>query len=655
MAIDQTLGAVGYRSDVVRKARSSVVRGRTERQPPTLADALRVGALLDDDGCERLRSGLAAAGGRAADAKNAKGALDRPRPGGIPASVAAWPLVGIAEPGRRRELRRTLEEVLGGGWAIERAAALRLGDLAPGAGVLPDGPLVPGTCGPRLEGVLDRAGWNRWGTLLDRQLADVGALPNVGAATLAEVLGLCFERSLSGVAASAPGAGGAHEEDLDVVLRFERAAHVQPVTEALLGLRAGDAPAPVRRAADRLVRERAPWACALDGSLGVVIEAVGDDRSRALWRASTAWRTAVPSPQAMAEEHGVPARRAWELLRRAEWRARAALEASPGPLAWLVAGLRERLGPAASIEVVDAALSRLGVDAASEDVVVWLAGPYRPLRARPGWIAIDAQIVARTEACLSGDGGVRRLADVEGEIGFDAGTSGAWLRANHAAVVHDLAVMVTGSLPDALERVLDAHGRALPPAEIVACLSEGGRDETAARVGATARKPRFRRLPDGTIALADWSDQHREAPPARVGFRPAPLLPAPSRSTEAAAAEAPEVIDDRLWLWVRVDAQVLRGAEAPVPASLADGLGVTVPSRRVFSSRYGPVVVVHEGSHPVRGSVRALALAAGARIGDTLLLGFSKRGDVAVEVRPVSDQGPVRDGAALSTISGGAP
>ena len=53
-----------------------------------------------------------------------------------------------------------------------------------------------------------------------------------------------------------------------------------------------------------------------------------------------------------------------------------------------------------------------------------------------------------------------------------------------------------------------------------------------------------------------------------------------------------------------------------------------------FCSRWGPVTLAYDRPQPTRGSVRAIALAAGARSDDSLLLGFSGSSrDVVVQVR----------------------
>jgi hypothetical protein len=112
---------------------------------------------------------------------------------------------------------------------------------------------------------------------------------------------------------------------------------------------------------------------------------------------------------------------------------------------------------------------------------------------------------------------------------------------------------------------------------------------------------------------------------------------------------------------VRVDAEVLRGSEAAVPVALVEGLGLAPFGHRTFSGRWGPVTLAHEPPQPTRGAVRAVALAAGARPDDTLLLGFGVRGDLEVEVRRGASQaGPPEVTAAAAVVfpeivSGGNP
>ena len=596
--------------------------GARRGSEPTLGRALAVSALLDDEGKARLRAALVAAGW----------------PGSSRGPLDDVPLVGAGQPARRRQLRACLETALGSGWQSGVAGGRRLGDVFPAIVELPDGPLASDVCWGRLRGSLERAGWACWSALLDVTVSQVAAQTGVGAKALVELTGMCFERSLDSVAVAWTTDPGA--DDLTVVLRYERGAGAQPVTEALLDLRSGGAPDRVRDAADRLVRERARWA--LDAEAGVValLHAAGDERARSLWQAWSSWRD-PRFLQQLATDSGLTPQNASQIVHRFDGKLRAALAAAPGPLPWLASRLAARLGPVATVQQADAAVDRLGLAGAAADAMVWLAGPYRPVSSPSGWLAVEPQaIVARTAACLAADGGVRRMFDVEAELDLTPDQARSWLGACGATVICDLAVSLSGRLVVVVERILDAHGRPLTQAEIAACLADGGREATEGALAAVLRKKPFARQPDGALRLADWGTEmpapRRDRP--RDDRRAAAETPAPHRSPwrepapERAEAVVAEEGSDCLWLWVKVDADVLHGVEAVVPSALVEGLGLA-DARRTFSSRYGPIVVAADGPQPVRGSVRAIALAAGARPGDTLLLGFSARGGVDVDVR----------------------
>ena len=425
--------------------------------------------------------------------------------------------------------------------------------------------------------------------------------------------------------------------DLAVLLSYERTQPTQPLLEGLLGLRNSDGPPEIRATAGGFLRQAAPWAVDVQPVLEALLENAGNDRSRALFAAWASPR-APGSMQLLAEEHGISAQRVGRIVHRAAAQVRAAVATAPAPLPWLVSDLGRRLGRVASEPRVDAVLGRLGVEGPAGDVLLWLAGPYRPVPSRPGWLAVEApEIVARTSSVLAADGGVRRLADVEAELELHPDQVGPWLRACQATVIHDLAVSLSGPLPAAIERVLDAHGRPLTASELTVCLGEKGRAVTERDLAGALRSRRFRRSAAGEVRLTDWSTesaapkQAKRATPAKARSRPRsqPVPAGPARLEAVPESSG----DGRLWLWVRVDTEVLRGAEAVVPRGLVDALGVQAPHRRTFSSRYGPLVLANDGPEPVRGSVRAVALAAGAHDGDTLLLGFAGEGGVTVEVR----------------------
>jgi hypothetical protein len=429
-------------------------------------------------------------------------------------------------------------------------------------------------------------------------------------------------------------------EELTALLDVERAGATQPLLQALLELRGGDVDSGVGAAADSLLLACAPWSLDYKGPLARIVQALGDDVSRRVFTCRSLARHGQPTLATLAGRLGISQKRLGRIAHRAEAMARAALADAAPPLPWVVAAVRRRLGRLTTEQIAESTTAGYGVRRGPDaDLVLWLAGPYPAVPGRPGWLATDAtEVIARTMACLSTDGGVRRLADVErelGDIGVAAGQVIAWLGSGWSTVVDDLVVAASGSLPDVIERVLDASGRVLGLSEIVAFVAGAGPDAPFAGFEAALRSRRFRRAAGDRFALAEWIPEGAEAPPASA-----------MRREDMTAQASP---DGRLWLWIRVDADVLRGAEAVVPAALVEGLGLGSGCRCTFSSRYGPIGLAHDSPH-TRGSVRPVALAAGAREGDTLLLGFSAAGDVAVDVRRAAGQDDEQDGSRDTAI-----
>lgn len=444
---------------------------------------------------------------------------------------------------------------------------------------------------------------------------------------------------------------------LAVLIEDERGRAEQPILEALLEASSGDRPAAVRQAAASLLRSNAPRCLEVNGLLSQLLDAAGDDRSRRLFIERSLSRRDRPAIATVAGGLQLSRRRARELLDRSEARVRAALVTAPAPLPWTVSALRRRLGAITSAERADATLASLGVSPGrGSDLALWLAGPYREIRGCPGWLGDEGtDMVARSLACLSADGGVRPLVDIVEELGADVSVERLveWLAVCGAAVVSDVAVSVSGLLADVAERVLDAHGTPLTLDEITACIATGGRVVPEGALQALQRNRRFRRVAGGRLALADWGEGETTAslsgpaapdsqrvPAGAAGERPGHGGPADEQLGDRLAAgrgfplepSASVQDSDRLMLWVRVDAEVLRGDEAFVPLSLVEGLGLAPGCRRTFSSRYGPITLGHDGPTANRRSVRAIALAAGACLHDTLVLSISARGDFDVEV-----------------------
>lgn len=592
---------------------------------PVLGQALWVAGTLDGDGRAALRVALT----------------------GLVTETVPLELVPVAEPAVRRRLRDALEPSLRAQLDRLRSSGARLGRLLPGAGLAPDGPLPWDTLGPRAAAALARAGWASWSVLLDQPVRTVLGLGEIGPQAAVGLLGSCFDRSASAVVeawASDPAAG-----DLGIVLRRERVSGAEPILEALLERSSADGPRAAAEAAGRLLRSHAPWALHPGEALEAVREAAGDERSRLVLAELCSRRGARPTAGELAVRLGVSGTRVLQLRRQAEARVRAALATSAPSLRWLVATVTRRLGSVTTNEAAFRLLAHLGVrDRSAADLALWLAGPYEEVPGRPGWLATDPRsLLAATSASLQMDGGVRPLADLATElevVGLRAEMLEGWLASSGASVIHDLAVLVTGPLADAVEGVLDAHGSARSLEEIAADLARAGREVEPAALARLGRHRRFRAA-GGTLALAAWQREPaegsgREEPRPRDegGGRPGGTLGS-VRDLAGPGAPAPRPGEDRLWLCLRVDPELLRGVEATVPTDLVEGLGMAPRSRRTFASRFGPITLSYDAPLATRGPVRAVALAAGARSGDVLQLGFARSGEVTVALRRSAELG----------------
>ena len=459
------------------------------------------------------------------------------------------------------------------------------------------------------------------------------------------------------------GARGKRGAELSVLLQHQQAAGESPLLEALLELRSGVGPQPVRAAAERLVRDHARWALDLAKPAQLLIAAAGSERDQRLFIRGSLCPEGRTFED-LAEEEGICRQRANGVVRRSESRVRDALAGAPAPLPWAVATLRTRLGTVATAEELATELGRLGAGKPPvAALLAWLAGPYLPVAAHPGWVAAQPkELVARTADCLAADGGVRPAVDVETELvhlGVRPQRVTSWLGANSAVVIHDVVVSVSGPLAEVAERVLDAHGSPRTAEQIAADLARGGRCGGPGLLAGALRQRRFTQSAKGPVSLAAWARTRPNSVHQGVGSgggapKKAPAPPGPAHEDGQASPEQ--------WcLWVRVDPEVLRGSEAAVPVALVEGLGLAPLSRRTFSSRWGPVTLAYDTLQPTRGPVRAVALAAGAHVDDTLLLGFKASGDLDVEVRRGAGRGPGADDVTKKavifpeTVSGGAP
>ena len=446
-----------------------------------------------------------------------------------------------------------------------------------------------------------------------------------------------------------------------VVLASERRDTRRPLLDTLFDY-LGSGPPAVREAVGAILAACAPWALDVRRGARILLAAAGESRDRAIFEAWLAGDGEVTFEE-IGRRKGMSGASVSRILEHAEPKVRKALPDAPTPWPWLVASLRKILGALGTVEQIDGVFAGLGVGLgvggskstrSTQALALWLAGPYRPVPNHPGWLAVDAKgLTARTIRALAADGGVRRRVEIGAELG-EAGVSAehldAWLAECGSVTVYDLVVSTAGPLADVLERILDAYGTPRHEQQLLVDLDRARRPLPAGALAVAARSGRFARGDDGSIRLASWPDDVGTA-----AIRPAPKSAArnrPAASQKQASATRPrskpgatrvqtvqtvQTVQapsaERLWLWVRVDSDVLRGNEAPVPAELVERLGLAPMSRRTFSSRWGPVTLTHHGQLAFRGSLRAVAMAAGALLGDSLELGFSRSGDIEVAVQ----------------------
>lgn len=117
----------------------------------------------------------------------------------------------------------------------------------------------------------------------------------------------------------------------------------------------------------------------------------------------------------------------------------------------------------------------------------------------------------------------------------------------------------------------------------------------------TSPDRRFLVTDDDRLALAEWDD---------TGWQ-----------DQASASDGPDGAGRPLGtLRVTLDRDALDGAGGPIPLVVARAAGLRPGARRTFPTRYGPVALSFEGNEPSRGSLRPIALAAGASAGDALVI-----------------------------------
>lgn len=268
-------------------------------------------------------------------------------------------------------------------------------------------------------------------------------------------------------------------------------------------------------------------------------------------------------------------------------------------------------------ERVDEALASVGFPALPDSrsrLLLRMAGPYDGIDGHPGWVAVDpAARLGETRRLLREDDGVRMLDHVAKELttmGMVDEHVAAWLVRQPVRITDGLVVATSGSPGDVAERALHATGRPMTLEAVAAWLPAPHGDAKSAWWS----DRRFV-VTDDRVALAEWGTDDGV---------PGGCVPVPT-------------------LRIVVDHDVLAGRSGPVPRGLVGALGLRPGTHRTLSTRYGPLAVLHDGDTPTRGSVRPIALAVGAAVGDELTIAiYPDRGDAIVTVVR-----PVASGAAL--------
>lgn len=543
-------------------------------------------------------------------------------PAGIPAltadQVAALPLPST-EAGRR-DLPTAIEQGLGPG-GLGELRHLTLAEVVPLVVGCPGGPAGAGAP-TRLCAILERAQRTTWSSLAGVTMEEMSGWTGFGPAALATLTAAAVRASL---AATTPPAGAGEtpaepgSPSLGLLLRHDDSAG-GTLRLTLEAYASGEAPVDVAAAARNLL---AAASCAADPHLALldrIWTAAGHHRARAVLahRCLTLDQRLPVGEVAAALE--VSQNRVAQIVARAGELARAAALTEEGALGALVGNLGARLGTACRLGAVDEALGALGLPGRSDPrsaLLVWLAGPYLPVKGHAGWVATDpATLLADTKRLLSNDGGVHQPDHLSADLqaaGIAPHDIDAWLAQQPAlAMVDGLMVTLTGSPADVAERLLSATGKAMTAAELAALAPHG---HTAQILDQRLRRdPRFVRVDRQRFEPTEWgSTAYAEpAPPP-----PTELFPRTGRSQ----------------LRVEVDAASLRGAAEPVPPQVVEALGLPCGGRRTFTTRFGPITLSYKATEPTRGSVRPIALAAGATEGDVLVIDFdAATGDASVEL-----------------------
>ena len=420
--------------------------------------------------------------------------------------------------------------------------------------------------------------------------------------------------------------------DLAALLAYERESGSTALRDALAQLAKRQHPSAIRAAAASLTASRGDNGDSPADRVVSVLDrlaAVGDARDRVVFERLVLQLGDAPTGASVTRVLDVGKQRVRQIRDRATERVRAAVAASGEDrlLRAIVDCVKEGLGVAAPVAAADLLLESLELPSTTDTrslLLLWWAGPYRPVTEHPGWIAVHpTELVLETARVLSEDDGVRLATHVRKDfqsLCLVGDHVDAWLAQQPVRVVDDLVVLMNGSPVDVAARALSAAGHTMtteelrewpgaPPSRAPTATNIRPRDDEAA----LRRDPRFVRVGPDNWELAEWGGV-----PYEEAFNPAG--PGGVRS-----------------LPIEVDHLTLAGSGGAVPQALVESLGMVEGGRRTFATRYGPVALSYDGLLATRGSVRPIALAAGALAGDTLVVSFRPDIDGAtVELVPLN-------------------
>lgn len=448
----------------------------------------------------------------------------------------------------------------------------------------------------RLRGILERhIGAS---SIVGLTVGDVAECSGIGPHGVGTVITAAVTAGLDVLVAGAttPASTSPSLDDVAIVLAHD--ASRSGTIHRLLAEAAASGPPYVRQAAERMLTMAGSVKDRRVDSLERALAVAGHVRDRAAFEHTVLVPRPARNRSDIAAGLGIGLERLRQLRIRATERIDEAAKHCPGEVHDLAMTVNLLVGSAAPCAAVDEVMAEHGMPTLRDPrsrLLLRMAGPYHDVDGHPGWVAVDpAELVAETRRAIHEDGGVRLAEHVAKELvslGMGSDHVAAWLARQPVRLVDDLVVATTGTCGDIVERALHARGQEMTIDELADWIPGG---QASIEVLWSARDRRFVVTHDDALALAEWDDASADGLTDRE----------PPAGT----------------LRVAVDDGVLAGVPGPVPAALAHTLGLRRGGRRTFSTRYGPVAVAHDGDVPTRGSIRPIALAVGASVGDELVI-----------------------------------